>query len=79
MPGRHRAYTTEHPAKGFKWFPWKREKKVVVEPVQVWSDWVSSEDGTYFYRARKLADGKPLKILPCCTPADFSCRHLGRL
>ncbi|EGO61301.1 hypothetical protein NEUTE1DRAFT_127946 [Neurospora tetrasperma FGSC 2508] len=57
MPGRHRAYTTEHPAKGFKWFPWKREKKVVVEPVQVWSDWVSSEDGTYFYRARKLADG----------------------
>ncbi|KAJ4407838.1 hypothetical protein N0V85_004320 [Neurospora sp. IMI 360204] len=55
MPGRHRAYTTEHPAKGFKWFPWKREKKMVVEPV-VWSDWVSSDDGTYFYRARKLAD-----------------------
>ncbi|KAH7632867.1 hypothetical protein B0T09DRAFT_257824 [Sordaria sp. MPI-SDFR-AT-0083] len=58
MPGRHRAYTTEHSAKGFKWFPWKREKKVVeIEPGQVWSDWVSSEDGTYFYRARRLADG----------------------
>ncbi|KAK1783567.1 hypothetical protein QBC45DRAFT_91440 [Copromyces sp. CBS 386.78] len=56
MPGRHRAHATEHSAKGFKWFPWKREKKVVeIEPV--WSDWVSSEDGTYFYRARKLADG----------------------
>ncbi|KAK3402892.1 hypothetical protein B0T20DRAFT_10333 [Sordaria brevicollis] len=56
MPGRRRAYTTEQSSKSFKWFPWKREKKVVeIEPV--WSDWVSSEDGSYFYRARKLADG----------------------
>jgi hypothetical protein len=42
---------------------------------QVWSDWVSSEDGTYFYRARKLADGKSFASLPCWTPADFLQAH----